>query len=64
MASRLKSVHELLKVSGKDIQNIFRAYPSVMVFFLENEQISIKDFILLKTKYMKTLSKLSNNTTP
>ena len=35
-----------------------------MVFFLENEQISIKDFILLKTKYMKTLSKLSNNTTP
>ena len=62
--TRLKSVHELLKVSSKDIQNSFRAYPSVMVF-LGHEQISIKDFILLLTNYMKNpKSKLSNNTNP
>ena len=65
MAPRLKSVHELLKVSSKDIQNSFRAYPSVMVF-LGHEQISIKDFILLLTNYMMktSKSKLSNNTNP
>jgi len=63
--TRLKSVHELLKVSSKDIQNSFRAYPSVMVF-LGHEQISIKDFILLLTNYMmkNPKSKLSNNTNP